>query len=154
MGVHGIDFLSIDRAWTLRHWDWDWRRPRFIVACYAADLQCGPRHGVRRSRLAEFSLVGMIAQHITITTAVVVLTTAMVGTVLAQPKAGTMQWLYEQCKPSDTLRQDNCSAFFLSVAGIMEILGNMYENPPSGVNKSFCYTVWPSRNLFDAFNWR
>ena len=72
-----------------------------------------------------------------ITATVAVLSSAMVSKVLAQSKTGTTQWLYEQCKSSDSVRQDNCSAFLLGVAGIMEILGNMYENPPGGVNKDF-----------------
>jgi hypothetical protein len=55
----------------------------------------------------------------------------------AQPRAGTVEWLYEQCKSNEPVRQDNCSAFLLGVAGAMEILGYTYENPPGGVNKDF-----------------
>jgi hypothetical protein len=61
----------------------------------------------------------------------------MIGEVKAQSTAGTTQWLYEQCKSSDPARRDTCSAFLLGVAGIMEILGNTYENPPSNVTKDF-----------------
>jgi Rap1a immunity proteins len=61
----------------------------------------------------------------------------MVADVAAQPKATTTQWLYEECKSSDSVRQNTCSAFLLGVAGLMEILGHTYENPPRDVTKDF-----------------
>jgi len=86
---------------------------------------------------------GSMKKCIVITATVAVLSSAMVSKVLAQSKAGTTQWLYDQCRSSDSVRQDNCSAFLLGVAGIMEILGNMYENPPGGVNKDFVAPYGP-----------
>jgi hypothetical protein len=61
----------------------------------------------------------------------------------AQSKPGTTQWLYEQCTSPESARRDDCSAFLLGVAGIMEILGNMYEKPPSGVSKDFVAPYGP-----------
>jgi hypothetical protein len=55
----------------------------------------------------------------------------------AQSKPGTTQWLCEECTSPESARRDICSAFLLGVAGVMEILGNTYENPPNGVSKNF-----------------
>jgi hypothetical protein len=48
----------------------------------------------------------------------------------AQTKPGTTRWLYEQCSSADPREQDTCSAHLLGVAGVMEIAGFTYENPP------------------------
>jgi len=68
----------------------------------------------------------------------------MLSDAAAQPRGGTLEWLYEQCKSTEPVRQDNCSAFLLDVAGAMEILGYTYENPPDGVNKDFVAALGPS----------
>jgi hypothetical protein len=60
---------------------------------------------------------------------------AIIHEAAAQTNAGSVQWLYEQCKSTDTVKQDNCSAFLLGVAGVMEILGNTYENPPGHLTR-------------------
>lgn len=61
----------------------------------------------------------------------------------AQSKPGTTAWLYEECTSHAPDRQDICSAFLLGVAGVMEILGNAYENPPNGVSKDFLAPYLP-----------
>ena len=63
--------------------------------------------------------------------------------IAAQPRAGTTEWLYEECRSSDAARQDRCSAFLLGVAGTMEILGNFYENPPAYLNKEIAVIFGP-----------
>jgi hypothetical protein len=65
---------------------------------------------------------------ITATMALAVL--ANVREAIAQTKAGTTLWLYEQCSSADRIEQDTCSAYLLGVAGVMEIAGFTYENPP------------------------
>jgi hypothetical protein len=64
----------------------------------------------------------------TASTALAVL--ANIRDAVAQTKPGTTRWLYEQCSSADPKEQDTCSAYLLGVAGVMEIAGFTYENPP------------------------
>ena len=56
---------------------------------------------------------------------------------VAQTKPGTTRWLYEQCSSADPKEQDTCSAYLLGVAGVMEIAGFTYENPPKMAPKEW-----------------
>jgi hypothetical protein len=55
----------------------------------------------------------------------------------AQTKPGTTRWLYEQCTSAEHIEQDTCSAYLLGVAGVMEIAGFTYENPPKMAPKEW-----------------
>ena len=62
---------------------------------------------------------------------------ANIRDVVAQTKPGTTRWLYELCTSADRIEQDTCSAYLLGVAGVMEIAGFTYENPPKMAPKEW-----------------
>ena len=73
-----------------------------------------------------------------ITTVSITLTMlANMSDAVAQTKPGTTRWLYEQCSSADPKEQDTCSAYLLGVAGVMEIAGFSYENPPKMAPKEW-----------------